>query len=769
MERGAAGADRARGAARLRARPAVPVGRGRPAASSAVGARPATRRAGRDIRAIPRGRSSGCASGCSSSLPRARGESPARVASRAVRPSRRRARGARAPSSGPGELHGVPPLPAGFVAREELAGCATRCWRAGDGAVGITGKALGLHGQGGIGKTVLAAALARDDGVRRHFPDGVFWVTVGEQGGSGRRAARPAGAAGRRARRAALGEPRARAAARRRWPIAAACWSSTTSGRRPRRQAFRATGPRGRVLYTTRDAGVLRRGRRATSSASTCCPHAAARELLAGLAGTRRSTRCPPRPTGVLEATGRVALALALVGAAVGRGGRTWSEVAERARARQRRRSSTIPTPTRSRRCRSRRRARRASSPRRTAALAVYPEDTPIPVAAVARYWRYLSTSSTRARRERGWRRSPHASCSRSTTTRISFHDLQRDFLLLQVERPQRCCTPTCSAPTARCCPTTSAVVGAARTTSRTSGSTCSTTCAAPATPPRSSRRQRSGLPRGPRVPQRAVRGRGRPAPSRRAASRRSRDRAGCCGCFTHWGHLLAGHARARRPRRHAGQPHPRRRPRVDAAALGGCSRRRPVAALGAARRRTRAHARPRGPHRRGERGRVLARRPPARQRRRRRDGAAVGRRQRPAHRDARRPHRRGERGRVLARRRAGSPAPATTGRCGCGTPRSGQPTATLEGHTGGVRAVAFSPDGAPLASAGERRDGAAVGRRQRRGRPRRSKATPAGCTRWRSRPTAAGSPAPATTGRCGCGTRPAAAQPRPSRATPAG
>ncbi len=46
--------------------------------------------------------------------------------------------------------------------------------------MGVTGAALGIHGQGGIGKTVLAAALARDEQVRRCFPDGVFWVTVGE-------------------------------------------------------------------------------------------------------------------------------------------------------------------------------------------------------------------------------------------------------------------------------------------------------------------------------------------------------------------------------------------------------------------------------------------------------------------------------------------------------------------------------------------------------------------------------------------------------------
>jgi hypothetical protein len=33
---------------------------------------------------------------------------------------------------------------------------------------------------GGIGKTVLAAALAHDSGARQAFPDGIYWLTVGQ-------------------------------------------------------------------------------------------------------------------------------------------------------------------------------------------------------------------------------------------------------------------------------------------------------------------------------------------------------------------------------------------------------------------------------------------------------------------------------------------------------------------------------------------------------------------------------------------------------------
>ncbi|NMF66411.1 NB-ARC domain-containing protein [Brasilonema octagenarum] len=46
----------------------------------------------------------------------------------------------------------------------------------------ITGmsRRVGVQGMGGIGKTVLATALARDEEVRQAFPDGVLWVTLGQ-------------------------------------------------------------------------------------------------------------------------------------------------------------------------------------------------------------------------------------------------------------------------------------------------------------------------------------------------------------------------------------------------------------------------------------------------------------------------------------------------------------------------------------------------------------------------------------------------------------
>ena len=83
-----------------------------------------------------------------------------------------------------GELLGVPSLPPYFLAR------ADRLRTLKDAVlvdlhrpVVITGMSarVGIQGMGGIGKSVLAAALARDRDIRRSYPDGVVWVTVGQE------------------------------------------------------------------------------------------------------------------------------------------------------------------------------------------------------------------------------------------------------------------------------------------------------------------------------------------------------------------------------------------------------------------------------------------------------------------------------------------------------------------------------------------------------------------------------------------------------------
>jgi len=156
-----------------------------------------------------------------------------------------------------GELFGVPGLPPGYVVRAELAGLVEAVVAVDGGAVGLTAEvaAVGLHGQGGIGKSVLAAALARDEGIRCRFPDGVYWVRVGERpdvlavqldllGRLGARGSTP------RTVTDAAAELREVLEQRRVLLVVDDVWSPDAA------RAFRVTGPRGRVVYTSRDPAV---------------------------------------------------------------------------------------------------------------------------------------------------------------------------------------------------------------------------------------------------------------------------------------------------------------------------------------------------------------------------------------------------------------------------------------------------------------------------------------------------------------------------------
>jgi WD40 repeat protein len=80
-------------------------------------------------------------------------------------------------------LHGVPDLPPHYLPREEVLTGLKRKLLIGDASIAITGQgqAFGVQGMGGVGKTVLAAALARDLEVRQAFPDGIYWLTVGQK------------------------------------------------------------------------------------------------------------------------------------------------------------------------------------------------------------------------------------------------------------------------------------------------------------------------------------------------------------------------------------------------------------------------------------------------------------------------------------------------------------------------------------------------------------------------------------------------------------
>lgn len=80
-------------------------------------------------------------------------------------------------------LYGIPLLPTHYVIRREALDAVEALIRIDSIApVVVTAKkqVTAVHGMGGIGKTVLAAALAQDCDIRRRFPDGVVWVAIGK-------------------------------------------------------------------------------------------------------------------------------------------------------------------------------------------------------------------------------------------------------------------------------------------------------------------------------------------------------------------------------------------------------------------------------------------------------------------------------------------------------------------------------------------------------------------------------------------------------------
>ena len=233
--------------------------------------------------------------------------------------------------------------------------------------------------------------------------------------------------------------------------------------------------------------------------------------------------------------------------------------------------------------------------------LAVYPEDTRDPgrrrSRALAATGRLTAERHTAARS----RRSPHASCSRSRPTAIAFHDLQRDFLLLRVERPEPRATHDLLAAYRALTPDARRLVGSFPPASRTSGSTCSTTCAAPATRAAVAATVSDLRYLAVRATGRTARGRARSRVPPAYSSIAPRRSSWLLRLFVQWGHLFADHATlgdlaaTLASRTHSAPP-----PITAECAWAAATRGLPVAALGTPGRARRAPAHPGRPHGRG-------------------------------------------------------------------------------------------------------------------------------------------------------------------------
>lgn len=218
-----------------------------------------------------------------------------------------------------GKLVAVPGLPQHYLAqRDRLLKLRDALLIDLQRPVVITGAMarVGVQGMGGIGKSVLAAALARDLEVRRAFPDGIFWIGVGQQPNLvelQRFVARELGdgalfndlLAGKLKLKDLLTE---RAALL----ILDDVWQSTDAN------AFDVLGPRCKLLLTTCDAGLV--STMAGTGYQVQLPSEA--EALALLANAARVPveSLPPLASEVVTECGKLPLALALCGGMASKG-----------------------------------------------------------------------------------------------------------------------------------------------------------------------------------------------------------------------------------------------------------------------------------------------------------------------------------------------------------------------------------------------------------------------------------------------------------------
>jgi NB-ARC domain len=330
-----------------------------------------------------------------------------------------------------GALFGVPEQRPHYLPREEdLAELRQLLLQRSFQVVGITGhaRAVGLHGMGGIGKTVQAIAIANDAAVRRAFPDGIYWVTVGQRPdilSLQRDLARAlaADAPNFATDTEAKGRLKALLANKRALVILDDLWHPADA------EPFDAVGPHGRLLLTTRDAGLLTALGAREMSLDVLSEHQAL-ALLTEWSGQPRE-QLPAAARDVAVTCGYLPLALSLAAARV-RDGASWQDVLAALRRGDlefldhpygsvfkslRMSVEALPRPL----C------------ERYQELAVFPDDTDVPILVVERLWRNagLEAYQTQGMLVELKTKGLLYLEGENKAQKVHFHDLQHDFLTL--------------------------------------------------------------------------------------------------------------------------------------------------------------------------------------------------------------------------------------------------------------------------------------------------------------------------------------------------
>ena len=304
---------------------------------------------------------------------------------------------------------------------------------------------LGVEGRGGLGKTVLAAAVARDPRVVAHFTDGVFWVTVGQEPNTlsilehllrEMGCDRPTGDDATEARNDLIGAVGDKACLF----ILDDIWDSHHA------KLLLILTPRSSILATTRDAKLLTQlGFRRFSLHALS--YQSAVTLLSEWAGEspeqlEHSGSVPE----ILDQTGRLPLALAVCGG-MRRDGHTWQDIAEALRETDLEFLSTDAFYAHQSVMRSLAvgtdflRLREPEIARAYFALAVFPADTWIPCHAVEVLWQSTHRATPRQCRKMLIDLQQKNLLNLDAATgfgRVMLHDLQHDYLQIVALRESR-------------------------------------------------------------------------------------------------------------------------------------------------------------------------------------------------------------------------------------------------------------------------------------------------------------------------------------------
>jgi Flp pilus assembly protein TadD len=256
--------------------------------------------------------------------------------------------------------------------------------------VAVTGTTprIGVQGMGGIGKSVLAAMLARDEEVRHSFPDGILWVTLGQNPALTLRQLDLAKMLGDSSQmfqdvqqgRVHLSELLAHKAC---LVILDDVWQSKHA------EAFNALGQRCKMLITTRDNKVLQE-LGAVGYLLGLLEDEEALTLLALWAKQEKET-LPPEAYEVVRECGNLPLALAMIGALVQGKPDRWGNVLHKFYnadlEKIRHQFPDYPYPDLLKAIQVSIEALEADVQTRYLDFAVFPEDIPIPETVLQTFW----------------------------------------------------------------------------------------------------------------------------------------------------------------------------------------------------------------------------------------------------------------------------------------------------------------------------------------------------------------------------------------------